>query len=119
MARDNKNFTAFDDYYQTMLEMDPQTAYMGAVGGQDFGRFSPSQQQRGQEYFRGQFSDVYNQYLGRRGQQIASRTDPSKMTSFTDYLAEYPFTQRYSALTPRQRGMSTSRFSPSTRYLLY
>ena len=117
MAKNN-NFTAFDDYYQTMLEMDPQTAFMGQLGGTQFGGTAPMQQ-RAQDYYRNQFSDVYNQYLGVKGKELANRTDPSKMTSFTDYLGQFPFTQRYSALTPQQRGMSNRRFSPTTRHIYF
>ena len=35
------NYNTFDDFYETMLEAEPQTAYMGAVGSQTFGRSLP------------------------------------------------------------------------------
>ena len=39
--------------------------------------------------------------------------------SFTDYLEQYPWTQRYTALGPSMRpgGRGTSRFAPSARYM--
>ena len=108
---------AFDDYYQTMLETDPQTAYMGAIG-QTFGtgdRIS----QAPRDYFAGQFGNVYDQYLGVKGRELMNRTDPSKMTTFTDFLSRQPFTQRYGRLTPAQKGMSTRRYAPSTRFIYF
>ena len=45
--------------------------------------------------------------------------DPSEMTTFSDFLSNVPFTSRYSGITPYQRGMSTQRFAPSTRYIFY
>ncbi|HAI41695.1 MAG TPA: hypothetical protein DCM40_28065 [Maribacter sp.] len=114
------NYNTFDDFYETMLEAEPQTAYMGAVGSQTFGRSLPDPTlDRARASFRNQFSDVYNQYLGQRGRELSSRTDPSKLTTFSSFLENYPFTQRYSAMTPYQRGTSMSRFNPSTRFIFY
>ena len=112
------NYNAFDDYYSTMLEAEPELAYMGAVSSTPFIGTNPMQH-RAQDYFRGQFSDIYNQYLGQKSKEYTNKTDPSQMTSFTDYLGQFPFTQRYTSLTPSQRGVGTRQFSPSTRYLFF
>ena len=56
------NYNAFDDYYSTMLEAQPQLAYMGAISDTPFMGTDPMQR-RAQDYYRGQFSDIYNQYL--------------------------------------------------------
>tara|TARA_Y100000401_G_scaffold112015_1_gene110920 strand:+ start:268 stop:609 length:342 start_codon:yes stop_codon:yes gene_type:complete len=109
---------SFDDFHRSMLEQDPQMAYMGQLAGTQFGGTQPMQQ-RAQDYFTNQYSNVYNQYLGRRGQELAQKKDPSEWTSFTDYLQEVPFTQRYTNLTPLQRGVSNRKFSPSTRFLFF
>ena len=114
------NYNTFDDFYETMLEAEPQTAYMGAVGRQNFGRSLPDPTlDRARAGFRNQFSDVYNQYLGQRGKELSSRTDPSKMSTFSSFLEKYPFTQRYSNMSPYQKGTSMNRFSPSTRFIYY
>ena len=118
LANGNKNLTAFDDYYSTMLEAEPQMAYMGQLASTQF-RGTDPMQKRAQDYFGSQFGDVYNKYLGVKGREMKNRTDPSKMTSFTDYLEKNPFTDRYSALTPQQRGESTRRFAPSTRFIFF
>lgn len=117
MANTN-DFGAFDDYFTGTLEMEPQTAYMGAVGRMPYYGTSPMRQ-RAQDYWGSQYSDIYNQYLGVRGNELAQRKDPSQMTSFMDYLEQYPFTQRYSSLTPYQKGTGTSRFAPSTRHIYF
>ena len=114
------NENTFADFYDTMLEAEPQTAFMGAVGRETFGRSLPDPTlDRARAGFRNQFSDVYNQYLGQRANQMRSRTDPSQLSTFSSFLEDYPFTQRYSAMTPYQRGTSRSRFSPSTRFIFY
>ena len=122
VTKTNGDLASFDDYFQTQLEMEPQTAYMGMLGRQQFGGTRPMQQ-RARDYYGNQFSDVYNKFLGVKGQELRDRTDPSKMTSFTDYIeqaaTENPYTHRYAARTPQQRGVSTRQFAPSTRFLLY
>ena len=112
------NYNAFDDYYSTMLEAQPELAYMGAVSSTPFMGTDPMQR-RAQDYYRGQFSDIYNQYLGQKAKEYTNKVDPSQMTSFTDYLGQFPFTQRYTSLTPAQRGVGTRQFSPSTRYIFF
>ena len=116
------NGNAFGDFFQTQLEMDPQLAYMGRVGQQQFGGTQPMQD-RAQQYFANQFGDVFNQYTALKGKELYQGKDPAKQTTFVDFMEDYatesPFTQRYSRLTPSQRGVSTRRFAPSTRYILY
>ena len=112
------NYDAFDDYYTTMLGAQPELAYMGAVSDTPFMGTDPMQR-RAHDYYRGQFSDIYNQYLGTKAKEYKNRVDPSEMTSFTDYLADLPFTQRYSQSTQAQRGVGTRQFSPSTRYIFF
>lgn len=68
-----------------------------------------------QKYWQGQQGDVYSQYQGQAGQSMRQGQAPM---SFVDFLDDYDFTQRYSALPPSLRpGSSTSRFAPSTRYV--
>ena len=117
MATNNDN--PFGDFYSDMLEMDPQMAYLGKLTNQDFGGINPVQQKRARDYFSNQYSNIYNEYLGQKGREYEQKTDPSKMTTFSDFLSNVPFTSRYSEITPYQRGMSTQRFAPSTRYIFY
>jgi len=112
------NYNAFDDYYSTMLEAQPELAYMGAVQQTPFRGTAPMQQ-RAQDYWRGQYGDIFNQYSGQRAQEIATGKPPEKWTTFMDYLRTVPFTQRYSQMTPLQRGASTRRFAPSTRHIYF
>ena len=123
------DLAAFDNYFQTQLETEPQTAYMGAMS-QRFGNETNPFFSGAKNYFSSgnQFSDMYNRYLGVKGTELMNRSksleqgkpaSDKPLTSFMDYLENDPFTQRYAAMTPRQRGTSTSRFAPSTRYILY
>ena len=125
------DLAAFDNYFQTQLEAEPQTAYMGIVG-QRFGDGGKGFMAGAQNYFQDNFSNMYNKHLGQKGQELMTRSkalstgqDMSKqppLTSFMDYLQRdvaNPFTERYASMTPRQRGTSTSKFAPSTRYILY
>ncbi len=145
MATNNNN--PFGDYYSTMMESDPQMAYMAKLGSQTFGYNpltfagqaptrqpsewggkwgsssfageAPVQQKRARDYFADQYSNIYNEYMSKKGREYQQKVDPSKMTTFSDFLSEIPFTTRYSGLTPYQRGMSTQRFAPSTRHIYY
>ena len=121
------------DFWSQVLEASPETAYYSASpfgqysprnpwGGSEFvqggegvtqGGYSPVQQQ----YWSGQYGNVYNQYLGQIGRSLRGGQEPA--TTFMEYLDQYPFTQRYSALGPAMRpgGCGSSRYSPSTRYM--
>ena len=71
----------------------------------------------------GQYGDYYNQYMGVRGQEFSKGVDPKDMTTFTGFLEDQtkknPFSDRYRMMTPYQRGVSTSKFAPSTRFIFY
>ena len=73
----NGNLASFDDYYQTQLEMEPQTAYMGMLGRQQFGGTAPMQQ-KARDYYGGQFSDVYNRFLGVKDRNFGIELTPPR-----------------------------------------
>ena len=113
---------SFGDFYDIMMEAEPQTAFMGALSRTPYSSFNTTapQQQRYQDYWQNQYSNIYNQYLGKRGQEMKSRTDPAKWTTFSQFLEQQaPYAAQYAALTPQQKGTSTRRFSPSTRFITY
>jgi hypothetical protein len=116
----NGNGNLWQDFF---LDYEPEMAYYsaapfgtGASAASPFGGgFSPASQ----SYWSGQYGTVMNQYLGETGraQRDWKPGDPDPpFTKFTDFLEQYPWTERYTALTPRGRpGGSTARFAPSTR----
>ena len=118
MTMGNGNF--WQDY---VLGYEPQAAYYsaapfgtGASAASPFGGgFSPA----AQSYWSGQYGNIMNQYLGEAGRSYRGGKpgDPTPpFTKFTDFLEQYPWTERYTALTPRGRpGGSTARFTPSAR----
>ena len=97
---------SFDSY---MLEASPALAYFSATPFQ--GQQAPAQRQ----YWSGQFGNISNEYMGALGSAI--RTG-GQAPSFTQFLEDMPWTERYSALSPRLRpGSDFRRFSPQTRYI--
>ena len=114
-----------DSFWLDYLGTEPEAAYYSATpfGGRATaaspfgGGFSPAAQQ----YWSGQYGNVMRQWsgeAGRRMRTMGDEEDPFSGMSFVDFLEQYPWTQRYSALSPRQRpGGSTARFSPAARYM--
>lgn len=115
---------AFENFYTDMLQEQPQMAYQGAVASQ-FPQFDlmSRPQKRQRDYWSDQYANIHNQYLGQQGQGLAAlaqgRQPTTPMGTFSQYLENIPFTQRYASLTPQQRGQGTRSFAPSTRYLFF
>ena len=113
--------------YLSLLDEDPQLAYFSQLYG---GGEKLSQNQS--SYFGNQgFGDIWNQYLGSQGTGLKkayaegkdfptymkeAQADPNN--SWTNYLGNVPFQQRWGQMSPSQRpGGSTQRFAPSTRWI--
>ena len=103
------NFLNGEYGFPYMLEVTPSLAYFSAAPFQ--GQTSAAQRQ----YWSGQFGNVTNQYMGELGTAIrAGQEGPS----FTRFLEDMPWTEKYTALSPRLRpGSDFRRFSPQTRYM--
>lgn len=90
------------------LQASPQAAYYSSApfgGG-----YSPASQQ----YWSGQYGNVMNQYAGELGRSMRAGEAPTM--TFTDYLEQYPWTERYTAMSPTMRpGGRTSRYTPAAR----
>lgn len=95
------------------LESTPTAAYYSSPVGTGFSKQSPNRQR----FFQQSFQDIYNQYLGELGAQ--ARQGQISPLRFSDYLEQDPFTERYSGLTPMQKGVYSQQFSPSTRFIYY
>lgn len=91
-----------------ILEEEPKAAFFGQQ--ERFGR-SPTQQQ----FWKGQFQDVHQEWLGRLGQQLLGGQEPN--LRFTDFLKNFNFQQRFQSLPPSFRGAQTARFAPPTRFM--
>ena len=96
---------------RNFLESTPTAAYYSSPTGKGFGTGSPNRQR----FFQESFQDIYNQYLGELGSK--ARQNQISPLRFADYLETDPFTERYSGLSPIQRGVYTQQFSPSTRFI--
>ena len=97
--------------WKEWLEDAPTAAYFSAGPFAD----PDSPWNASQRYWAGQQGNVYDQWQGEAGRQI--RGGSQNPVSFVDYLDQYDFTQRYSALPPQLTGTTTSRFAPATRYV--
>ena len=65
-------------------------------------------------YFQGQFQNIYNDFLGQQGRALQVGQLPSQ--TFTQFLQQYPFTQRYAALPPELSGRTLGSFAPRVQY---
>ena len=65
-------------------------------------------------YFQGQFQNIYSDFLGRQGRALQGGQLPSQ--TFTQFLQQYPFTQRYAALPPELTGRTLGSFAPRVQY---
>ena len=97
------------DWARDVLPFATQEAFYSAApfgGG-----FSPAAQQ----YWSGQYGNMANQFRGEQGRAMRMGEDPSTLR-FYEFLKDYPWTERYTALGPRLRpGGGTSRFAPGVR----
>ena len=107
------NYLGANNPFIDYLDYDPVATYYSSPTGQAFMGQSAGQER----YYRGQYQDAYNDYLGALGSQIRQGAAPNMR--FADYLEDYPFTERYAALTPQQAGRSTRQYSPSTRHIYF
>ena len=97
------------------LEEEPRAAFFGKLGtaGKDGTSLLDSSARRKQA------SSIYDEALqgfyGKLGEQVLGGGAPT--ATFTDYLKDFPFTQRFAQLG-RQYNQG-SQFSPRTRFLYY
>ena len=96
--------------WEDILKEEPQLAYFGQQ--QRFGR-SPVQKR----FFKDQFQQVFNRYLGQLGQQVQQGQDPT--LQFSDYMKDFDFNRYFGDIEPSRRGFFPSRTAPRTRFLYY
>lgn len=94
-------------FLQELLGDVPEAAFFGAV--QPFSN-TPAQKR----FFGGQFSNVYNQFLGQLGQDIFQGRIPTQ--SFSDFSQEFDFNELFQSRPFADRGFNN--FNPRTRWLL-
>mgnify|MGYP001597426970 CR=1 FL=1 len=93
------------------LEEEPKTAYFSYAN--QFGGAPRSQ--RREKFFQNQFSDIYNQYLGRLGGQVRGGETPG--LKWNDYLGGFDFNKWYQEQVPyEERNPQQGRFVPETKW---
>ena len=111
------------------LGAQPKLSYMAMRGSQRPEGFDQTEEAKRQEemfgnpfgtspaskrFFQGQFQNVYNEFLGNQGRALQGGQLPSQ--TFSQFLEQFPFTQRYSALPPEMSGRGVSGFAPRVRF---
>ena len=120
MQNDSPWSSWMDNPYMAILEESPGAAYFSYADQWS----SPAQQQ----YYQNQFQNVYNQYLGTLGTALRSGASGTEgapsisdigQMSFTNYLGDMNWTDRYTSLPPTMRGDYTSSYNPRTRQIYF
>lgn len=65
-------------------------------------------------YFRSQYGNVYQDYLGKLGSMALGGQTPN--LGFNDYLQGYPFLQAWYKMSPGSRGENTSGSLPGLKW---
>lgn len=103
---------SFASFAGNLLEANPAAAYHSY--GEEWN--TPMQQR----HYQNQFQNVYNQYLGSLGGLLREGVVPSATeNTFTNFLGNYDWTDRYSALPPQMRGSFESQYNPRTREIYF
>ena len=97
-----------DNPFIDFLEGEPAATFQGF--SQNFGR-SPTQR----NFFQNSFKDIHNKFLGNLSRQILSGQAPAGR--FSDFLKDFDFGGYAAAQSPRARGLYSSQYAPSTRFL--
>jgi hypothetical protein len=95
--------------FSQFLMEDPKLAYYGMPENRRYGSSPAAQRQ-----FQSQFQNIYNEFLGQQGRMLMGGQMPQQ--NFSQFLDEYPFMERYSALPPAMRGARQSTFAPQASY---
>ena len=120
----------FQDFISgATLGSHPKHSYLAMLGSQRPEGFDQTEEAKRQEemfgnpfgtspaskrFFQGQFQNVYNEFLGNQGRALQGGQLPSQ--TFSQFLEQFPFTQRYSALPPEMSGRGVSGFAPRVRF---
>lgn len=96
---------AASEFWKGWLEEQPQNLYGALLGTKGSTNFL--------DYWRSQYGNVYNRYLGALGTQALGGQEPT--LSFYDYLTQNPFQQQWGKLAPWTRGQ---RPTPSMRWMI-
>ena len=94
-----------DNVWQYWLEDYPSALY-GAMIPQGTPSF--------QDYWQRQLSKVSGEYEGALGKMALAGQPPS--LSFTNFLQNYPWTQRWYGMSPSERGISLGSLSPRLQW---
>ena len=120
---------------QEFLETTPQAAYSASPRGANFMRRpgqTSMQDPTRKRFYQNNFQTFYDDYLSKLGTQAygdvglpgqpgqpSTREYGIPTMNFRDYLQQDPFTEKYAALTPQQKGIYSQDYNPRTRTLFY
>ena len=93
---------------EEVLNADPRTAFFSFQN--QFGRQGTGQRR----FFQDRFQQIHNEFLGRLGEQLRGGQNPDQ--TFTNFLGNFNFGDRFRSTAPSLRGEDTRRFAPPTRF---
>ena len=126
------------NWLDDFLEDNPQLLYLGArprgrtnvdaaspgrspvtaITRAEFNPYPLAGSRRFGDYWLGQGSTLYNEYLADLSRGAMGGTVPPASATFGNFLGKFPWLQRWYEMTPTERGMGTSRFAPQVRWQL-
>ena len=100
---------AFNDpgFFPEALADEPRSAFFSFAP-----RLAGSQNQRA--FFQDFFPQALNEFRGYEGVALRQGLLPDR--TFTDFLSEFPFLERYLSATQEQRGVAQRRLAPNVRF---
>ena len=106
---ENQPFGMNSNPWAGFLEDQPKAGYFSWLNRNR--GLSPNQNQ----FFQGNFDEIYNQYLGQLGSQAQQGMTPD--LQWGDYLGQQDPMNLWGKMTPRQRGDNAQRFAPGVRWM--
>jgi len=106
---------AINPTFAGFLEEEPRAAFFGTLGTAGEGGKSLLDSSSRRKQASSIYDEALQGFYGKLGEQVLGGGAPT--ATFTDYLKDFPFTQRFAQLG-RQYDQG-SQFSPRTRFLYY
>jgi len=96
-------------------DLEPRKEYFG-FSDQFGGRTALGRGQKQRDYFQNQFENIHDEFTGQIARNVRLGEDPSQRQTFTEFLGEFPFSQRFASLPPSMRGGQRGRFAPQAAF---
>jgi|TARA_R100000234_G_C4838276_1_gene109940 hypothetical protein len=103
---------ALDDIFQNFLEEEPRAAFFGTLRSSPDFRDTSARRRQAENIYQ----DAMSEFYGQLGENII-QGEPIQDFTFTDFLQQFPFTERFAQLG--RESSQLNRYRPRTRFLYY